>query len=509
LTEPRPAAPDRADVVVYGGTAAGVMAAVAAARAGASVVLLEPGRHVGGMVSGGLGRADVERQESLIGGLALEFARRVGRAYGQEVAWRFEPSVAERVLGDLLEECRVDVRFGWRLASAGRGGRIGRVVGETGEAIEARAFVDATYEGDLLAAAGVSYAIGREARSLYDERHAGRRELLPNPHQFALPVSPVRDDGVPLPGFVWFDDLVAPGEGDGAVQSFCYRICLSDGPDRIPVPPPPGYDPERFELARRYAEALGDRAVFRHFGGPGRLPNGKADLNSDGPVSTNLPGAAEGYLEGDPGARDAIAADHRAWAQGLLHFLATDRRLPSRLREQAAGWGLAPDEFADTDHWPHQLYVREGRRMLGQRVLTEHDLFAGGDPASSIGLAGYNIDIREVHWVAVPISRFPDLVPEALTEGYLSVPVPPNAIPYEILLPRVEECADLLVACAVSASHVAYCALRLEPQFMILGEAAGTAAAIAAERDVAPADVPAMDVQAALRRRGAIVDLQA
>ena len=504
-----------ADVVVYGGTAAGVTAAVAAARYGASVVLLEPGRHVGGMLSGGLGRSDVERQEALIGGLALEFARRVGRAYGGEApAWRFEPSMAERVLGDLLAEHRVDVRLGWRLASPGEPGEhrpsahIGEVRSTAGDVMAARAFVDATYEGDLLAAAGVSHAVGREGRDRYGERYAGRRELVPNPHQFTAPVSPLAADGGLLANFVAYDDLAAPGEGDGRVQSYCYRICLSDAPDRIPVPAPQGYAPERYELARRYAEALGDRASFRTFGGPGRLPNGKADLNSDGPVSTNLPGAGQGWVAGDAAARAAIADEHRAWAQGLLHFLATDGRLPAGLRRDAQAWGLPPDEFADNDHWPHQLYVREGRRMVGRRVLTEHDLFAGGcAPGDSVGLAGYNIDIREVHWVAVPISRFPDLVPEALTEGYLSVPVPPSRIPLDILLPREEECRDLVVACAVSASHVAYNALRLEPQFLILGEAAGTVAAIAAERGIGPGDVRVADARAELARRGALIDL--
>jgi hypothetical protein len=498
------------DVVAYGATPAGVMAAVAAARRGAAVTLLEPSRHVGGMVSGGLGRSDVERQEQLIGGLALEFARRLGRVYGCEVAWRFEPSVAERVLGDLLGEHRIDVRLGWRLASAGTEGRVHAVVSSAAESVRARAFVDATYEGDLLAAAGVSFAVGREGRELHGERYAGRRELLPSPHQFVEPVSPLAEGGGLLPYVVPYDDLVAPGEGDGHIQSFCYRVCLSDRPDRIPVPAPPGYEPGAYELARRYAAALGDRVSFRTFGGPGRLPNGKADLNSDGPISTNLPGAAQGWLAGDDAARDAIASEHRSWAQGLLHFLATDRGLPAALRREAAGWGLPPDEFPDNEHWPHQLYVREGRRMRGRRLLTEQDLFAGGGPPDrSIGLAGYNIDIREVHWVAVPISRFPDLVPETMTEGYLSVPVPPSAIPLDVLLPRAEECSDLVVACAVSASHVAWCALRLEPQFMILGEAAGVTAAIAAERDVGAGDVPVADIRTELTRRAALVDLPA
>src|SRR5829696_1656525 len=333
------------DVVVYGGTAAGVIAAVAAARRGATVSLLEPGRHLGGMVSGGLSRSDVERQEKLIGGLALEFSRRVGRVYGTETAWRFEPSVAERVLGDMVDEQRVEVRLGWRLARAGaeQRGRIGTVLETSGEAVAARTFVDATYEGDLLAAAGVSHAVGRERRGLYGERYAGRRELVPSPHQFTVPVSPLTEAGDHLPYFVDHDDLVAPGEGDGRIQAFCFRVCLSDGPDRIPVPAPRGYDPARFELARRYAAALGDRASFRTFGGPGRLPNGKADLNSDGPVSTNLPGAGHGWIEGDAATRTAISEEHRRWAQGLLHFLATDPALPPAVRREAAGWGLAPD----------------------------------------------------------------------------------------------------------------------------------------------------------------------
>lgn len=498
------------DVVVYGGTAAGVMAAVAAARRGAAVTLLEPGRHVGGMVASGLGRSDVERQEDLIGGLALEFARRLGRVYGSERAWRFEPSAAERVLGDLLDEHRVDVRLGWRLeaTSGASHARIDSVRNAAGDAVTARAFVDATYEGDLLAAAGVAHGIGREGRAIHGERFAGRRELLPSPHQFTVPVSPLAVDGGLLPHFIDYEDLAPPGEGDGRLQSFCYRVCLSDRPDRIPVPPPPDYEPDRYELVRRHARALGDSVSFRAFGGPGRLPNGKADLNSDGPVSTNLPGAAQGWLEGDAAGRQAIAAEHRSWAQGLLHFLATDLALPAALRREAAGWGLPRDEFPDNDHWPHQLYVREGRRMRGRRVLTEQDLFSGGvAPDRSIGLAGYNIDIREVHWVAVPISRFPDLVPEAMTEGYLSVPVPPSAIPYDVLLPDPDECADLLVACAVSASHVAWCALRLEPQFMILGEAAGAAAAIAAERGIGPSDVAVDELRAELLRYGALIDL--
>ena len=501
------------DVAIYGATAAGVMAAVAAARDGATVVLLEPGQHVGGMVASGLGRADVDGQETLIGGLALEFARRVGRIHDGEVAWRFAPSAAERVFGDLLDEHRVDVRFDWRLGhlDAERpSGRIGRLASDGGDVLDATVFVDATYEGDLLAAAGVPFSVGRESRGRHGERYAGRRELLPSPHQFRVPVAAELERGL-LPGVVPLDELVAPGDGDGRVQSFCYRLCLTDAPDRIPIDAPPVFEPERFELVRRHAEALGDDATFRSFAGPGRLPDGKVDLNSDGPVSTNLPGGGQGWLDADAAGRAAIADAHRTWAQGLLHVLATDARVPPAVRRDAASWGLPRDEFRDTDGWPHQLYVREGRRMVGRRVLTERDLF---DPeaitaAESIGLAGYNIDIREVHWVAAEVSRFPALRLEVLTEGYLSVPVPAHAIPYAILLPRPGECDDLLVTCAVSASHVAYNALRLEPTFMVMGEAAGVAAALAVERGVAPGDVPVAAIRERLARHGARIDLPA
>ncbi len=495
------------------------MAAIAAAQTGARTVLLEPGRHVGGMISGGLGKTDMERQELVIGGLARRFFERVGAHYGQPIAWRFEPHVAERTLVEWLDAAGVEVRFGAalrrveragsrirsvRVGSAGSGGS-----GEWDESIEAAVFVDATYEGDLLAGAGVTYATGREARSLHGESLAGRRELLPDPHQFRAAVR-VEEAGALARYIQPLDEIGLPGQGDGKVQSYCYRICLSsDRANSEPVAAPAGYEPEQYAALAAYLRALGDRATIRDVLGIGELPNGKTDINSSGPISTNLPGASRAYVEADRAARARIAGEHHAWAQGLLYFLGSDAAVPAPIRREVSRYGLPRDEFRDRDGWPHQLYVREARRMQGEHVLTQRDLTAERHKPDSIGMGGYNIDIREVQWVACPVSRFPDVAEEILQEGYLSVPVEPWQIPYRALLPRQEECSNLLVSTCISASHVALNSFRLEPQFMIAGQAAGTAAALAA-RGEDGAEVHKVDIdplQDQLRGAGALLAL--
>ncbi len=504
-----PMNPAGIDLVVYGATAGGVVAAVAAARHGMRVVLADPTQHVGGMVSGGLGRTDVERQETLIGGLARELFVRIGRRYGEAASFRFEPKVAELVMREWLDEAGVAVWSQWRLGRVERrGDRIRELVADDGARLSAPCFVDASYEGDLLAGAGVSHAVGRDDRSRFGESLAGRREMLPNHHQFGVAVSATAPDGGLLPYVQPYAAIGDLGHGDGKVQSYCYRICLTEDPQqRLPVAQPPGYDPERYLLARRYLAALGDSADLRHFMGLGRLPNGKVDVNSGGPVSTNLLGASWDYPEAGVERRAQIAAEHQAWAQGLLCFLAADPAVPARLRRQLGGFGLPADEFDRSGHWPPQLYVRDARRMLGEYVLTQRDLEAGsGQPvADAVGMGGYNIDIREVQWVAAPISRFPDVFDEVLTEGYLSVPVPPYPLPYRVLLPRRDECSNLLVSTCVSASHIAFASFRMEPQLMIAGHAAGTAATLAVEADSAVHDVDVGRLQSLLRAEGQIL----
>ena len=492
---------ESADVAVFGATAGGAVAAVAAAREGARVILLATGRHVGGMLTGGLSRTDVERQEGLIGGLAGEVFSRIGASYGAGPAWRFEPHVAESVLLDLLGEARVTVRRDASLAGIEMAGRRIRGIRTGGaQRVEAQVWVDASYEGDLLAAAGATWTIGREDRALHGERWAGRQEILPNPHQARVPVSALDADGRLLPRVVPYDGLGAPGSGDGRVQSWCYRICLSSAADRRPLAPPPGYDRSAYALVQRHLAGLvaaGIQPAMHDVLGMSELPGGKVDVNSHGPFSTDLPGAGQDYIDLDDAGRARVALEHRHWAQGLLHFLSSDPAVPASIHDLLGPYGYPGDEFTDDDGWPHQLYIREARRLEGEHVLTEADLLGGVVPADTVAMGGYNIDIREVQWVACPISRFPDLHQEALVEGYLSVPVPAYGIPYRALLPRRDDVENLLVSTCMSASAVAFSSLRMEPQYMVAGHAAGVAAAMAARRSVAAHDVEV----AALRTR--------
>lgn len=474
------------DVVVYGGTAAGVTAGVAAARHGASVLILEPGHHVGGMVSGGLGYSDVTRQQQLIGGLTLQFFKQVGKHYGQPVAWSFEPHVAENTFKAMLKEAGVEVRFDQSLAAVRREGtRLGVLRTRHGGAYTAKVFIDATYEGDLLKAAGVSYAVGREGRDRYDESLAGRRELLPGHHQFKAAVSPWHD-GKLLPYVTPQEELVPVGAGDGRIQAYCFRLCLTDRPEnRLPITRPEGYDPARYELLRRYLTACGREGIpIRGPLGRGPIPNGKCDANSSGPVSSNLPGANQEYPEASPERRAEIREEHRKWAHGLLYWLQNDPAVPAKIRDDYATWGLCKDEFQDSGGWPHQLYVREARRMLGEYVLTQHDLTEHRRKHDAIGMAGYNIDIREVQWVSVRTFHFPTAEDEVFMEGYVSQPVEPWDIPYRAMLPRYSECSNLLVPVCISASTVAYASFRMEPTYMIAGHGAGIAAAVAAKAGV-------------------------
>jgi hypothetical protein len=427
------------DVAVFRATAAGVAAAVAARDAGARVSLVEPTPHVGGMVSGGLSWTDVGNAR-VLGGFARRF---------YDAATYFpEPHVAESILTGMLDG--VDV---------------------VPELPEAAAYVDASYEGDLLAERGVPFAVGRESRELYGERWAGRQPAYrPSKHNFDAILSPFRDDGTLLPHVV-DDPEERLGEGDGGLMAFGFRVCLTDR-DPIPFEEPDGYDPAEFELLDRWRAARPGRELMGLV--PDLLPNGKCDVNSIGPFSLNvLDGSNRDYLEGD---RDAVRAHHLEYTKRFLYHVSP------------RGWGLCADEFTDTGGWPHQLYVREGRRMLGEYVLTEHDLVETRAHDDAIAFGSYNIDIREVvrTWRMLP--EFTP-TPAVFNEGYLSVPVPPYPIPYRCLTPRREDATDLLVPVALSASHVAYSSVRMEPTWMMLGEAAGAAAAQAARRGIAVHDI--------------------
>jgi hypothetical protein len=369
--------------------------------------------------------------------------------------------------------------------------------------------VDASYEGDLLPRFGVPYAVGREPRGLYGETWAGRQPATrPGRHNFPVRISPFAEDGALLP-FIrapgldergWpVDDL---GAGDGGLQAYAFRVCLTDRPEnRISFAEPPGYDPARFELLRRFLQAAGDRLRARDQLGlvPDLLPNGKCDVNSIGPFSLNLlDGSNRGYPDGDDEARARIRQLHLRYTQAFLWFLSSDDAVPADVRDELGRWGLCADEFEETGGWPHQLYVRDGRRMLGAYVLRESDLLDARPQADAVALGSYNIDLREIErtW-----RYLPEYVrePAVFNEGYLSVAVPPYPIPYRSLTPRREDATNLLVPVCLSASHVAFGSVRMEPTLILLGHAAGVAAAQAARREVPVQDVDVGELQRALR----------
>ncbi len=488
------------DVAVLGAAAAGAMAAVAACEAGAETVLAGPDRRVGGMVSGGLGWTDLG-DTSALGGPARRFYGRVAAHYGAPL-WGVrgpEPHVAERLLLELLEEADVDVRLGER------------------EPPEAAVYVDASYEGDLMAALGVPYAVGRESRERHGERWAGRQPAYrPGRHNFDRLISPFADDGSLLP-YVREPELdergwpvEALGEGDGGLQAYGFRVCLTDRPEnRLALEPPPGYEPARFELLRRYLAAAGDDLAAPDLLGlvPDLLPNGKCDVNSIGPFSLNLlDGCNRAYPDGDETARERVREEHLHYTRALLYYLAHDEHVPARVRHEVARWGPCADEFTDSGGWPRQLYVRDGRRMLGDYVLREEDLLGARPQDDVVALGSYNIDVREVErtWRYLP-EYTP--TPAVFNEGYLSVPVPAYPIPYRSLTPRREDCQNLLVPLCLSASHVAFGSVRMEPTLMLLGHAAGLAAAQAARRGVAVQDVDVGALQERLRDGGAVLQL--
>ena len=501
------------DVIVYGATAGGVMAAVAAAGEGARVALLEPGRHLGGMVTGGLGWTDLGHRD-VIGGAALDFYRRVGRAYGvPPFAWAGpEPHVAERIFDEWLEASTVEVIRGQRLERVEkRDAVIEALATATGESYAAAVFVDASYEGDLLAGAGVSYGVGRESTHTHGESWAGRQPWRPHKHNFDVFISPYREGGEELLPLIHDRPMVPIGEGDGGVQAYGFRLCLTRDPRRrLPFPEPAGYDPGRFELLRRYLAQKGEGVRAGQLMGLNpNLPNEKCDANSIGPISLNLlDGSNWAYPDADCGERAGIWERHLHYAQSLVFYLANDDAVPRHIRDEMAAWGLADDEFVDTGHWPHQLYVREARRMAGEYVMTQHDLQTRRRKYDSVGLGSYHIDIRSPQRSWDFVHLHPNLAPAVFNEGYVSVPVQPYEIPYRALTPQYHECENLLVPVCLSASHVAFSSIRMEPQYMILGHSAGVAASLAAREGLPVQRVPIAQLQGRLSQQDQVLSIR-
>ncbi|MGI8990697.1 MAG: FAD-dependent oxidoreductase [Bryobacteraceae bacterium] len=477
------------DVVVYGGTAGGVATAVAAAREGARVALLEPGRHLGGMVSGGLGWTDYGKKEA-IGGISLEFFERVGRHYHEPVTWHFEPHVAERVFDEMVKESGVRLFLERRLRESGgvrkRGTSIREIVMEKGDVFRAKIFADCTYEGDLMAQAKVSFTWGRESSAQYGESLAGVRGRTPY-HQFTVRVSPFDKAGKLLPEVDPAGPKGEVGAADRKVQAYNFRLCLTDvKANRVAFERPKNYSAGRYELLARMLEAMVEKdgrvPALDKLMKPDRLPNGKTDVNNNGAFSTDYIGKSWAYPNASYAQREQIRQDHKEYIAGFLYFLANEPLVPADLRVEMNKWGLARDEFADTANWPRQLYVREARRMTGPFVMTQKDIQTDLTKDDPIGMGSYNSDSHNVQRVATADGAVEN-------EGDMQVPVTPYQIPYRVLLPKREEAVNLLVPVCFSASHVAYSTVRMEPQYMILGEAAGRAAKMAIDKDCAVQDV--------------------
>jgi hypothetical protein len=516
-----------ADVCVFGGTSGGVVAAVQAARMGRSVLLAEPGRHLGGMTSGGLSAVDIGDPRS-VGGIAREYFTRLAATVGVTLAWdkpfvskgggpatggayAIEPRGAEQLFEAMVREAGVRVSFGARLAAVQKdGARLTGLVLENGDIIRARVFLDTTYEGDLMAKAGVSYTLEREGNAKYGESYNGIHyaekyqprtgHLMPGANGRVpggqgvwdrdFPLDPYRIKGDPASGLLPLVDAGDPGRpGDPApgVQAYCYRLCLTTDPaNALPIEPPPDYDPARYELVVRFIEAClanGDDMDLRWFSKYDPLPNQKWDFNT-ATFGGNLPGASHAWPEASYAEREKIARAHEHYHRGLLHFLATDPRVPEKVRVDVARFGLPRDEFTDTGGWPHQIYVREARRMVSSLVLTEHHTFGREVAPKSVGLGSYGTDIHEIRRIV----KDGVVIREGKVAGGRGG-APPYAIGYDALVPRRGECDNLLVTFALSASHSAFASLRMEPVLMITSQSAATAAVLSLADSRAVQDV--------------------
>jgi len=474
------------DVCVYGGTAAGVVAAITAARRGKSVVLLNPAAQVGGMTTGGLSYTDLGNVHA-IGGLARAFYHDAGREYGVDISYTTEPHVAQRVFDRWLADHDVPVRHHAFVDIVERDRRritALRTLG--GLRVAARTFIDTSYEGDLMARGGVTYTVGREGNAKYGEIRNGAQ--VHDKHQFDCRVDPYRREGDPSSGPLPNVNLHEPppsGQGDALVQAYNFRVCMTREPgNRVPFPKPVGYDPAEYELAARWLRGT----TIDFFAKFDAIRGDKTDTNNHGAVSTDYVGASYDWPDADYEKREMIFQAHVRYQQGIHWFLSNDARVPAAIRERYAEWGLARDEFARTGNWPHQLYIREARRMVSDLVVTEHVCLGEQAVADAIGMGAYQMDSHNCQRCVRDGA--------VVNEGDVQLPLrAPYAIPYGAIVPKRGECENLLVPVCLSASHIAFGSIRMEPVFMILAQSAAIAGCVAQDENCA---VQAVD-DAALR----------
>ena len=499
------------DLVIYGGTSAAITAAVQAKRMGKTVVVVSPDKHLGGLTAGGLGWTDTGRKE-VIGGLSREFYQRVYDHYQQPKAWKwqdkseygntgqgtpaidgaqrtqwiFEPHVAEQIFDDFIAENEIPLfRDEWLDRENGvtmEGNRIVAIRTLSGKEYKGKMFIDATYEGDLMATAGVSYHVGRESNDVYDEEWNGvQTGVYHHRHHFMVldqPIDPYWTPGDSSSGVLPRISTEPPGEkgeGDHRVQAYCFRTCMTDHPEnRLEWPKPANYDSTQYELLVRIFDA-GWREWFGKFDD---IPNRKTDTNNHGPFSSDNIGMNYDYPEASYERRQEIFNEHRDYQQGLLWFVANDPRVPEETQSEMKKWGLSKDEFTDNGNWPHQMYIREARRMIGDFVMTENELLRRKPTPQSVGMGSYTIDSHNVQRYITEDGRVHN-------EGDIGVKLPgPYKIAYGSLVPKKEECTNLVVPVCVSASHIAFGSIRMEPVFMILGQSAATAAVLAIDDQV-------------------------
>lgn len=503
----------KANVIIYGGTSAAVIAAVEVVKSGKKAIIVSPDTHLGGLSSGGLGYTDTGNKAT-IGGLSREFYHRVWLHYNDSNSWKwekheeygnkgqgtpamdgenrtmwiFEPHVAEKVFEDFISEYDIPVyRDEWLNRESGVVTKDGKVVSFTtlsGKTFKGKMFIDATYEGDLMASAGISYTVGREACSEYNEQWNGVQDgVYHHGHYFKSDISPYvipNDSNSGLLPYVSSEPIQPNCTGDDKIQAYCFRLCMSNHPDnRVPFEKPENYDPKNYELLARVFESGWDEWFNKY----DMIPNRKTDTNNHGPFSTDFIGMNYDYPEASYERRKEIIEEHENYQKGLLYFVSTDERVPEDVRNSMSKWGLAKDEFTDNGNWPHQLYIREARRMIGAHVTTENEVLGKTNVNDPVGMGSYTMDSHN-------IQRYVTEKGYVQNEGDVGVhPGKPYKISYGSITPKKEECTNLLVPVCVSSSHIAFGSIRMEPVFMILGQSAATAACMAIDRKEAVQDI--------------------
>ncbi|MVZ60492.1 FAD-dependent oxidoreductase [Sphingobacterium humi] len=521
-----------ADLIIYGGTSAAMTAAVEASQVGLEVIVVSPDKHLGGLSSGGLGFTDTGNK-AVIGGLAREFYHQIYLHYDQPAAWTwqqkseygnkgqgtpavdgtnrtmwiFEPHAAEQVFENWIKKYQIKLfREEWLDRSAGAVLKNGTAIQSfktlSGKTFQGKMFIDATYEGDLMAAAGVSYHVGREANAKYQEKWNGVQVgVLHHGHWFKSNIDPYRVPGDKNSGLLFGVSAEDPGQygqEDARLQAYCFRLCLTDNPqNRVAFRKPKNYNPKDYELLARVYDS-GWRETFDKFD---PIPNKKTDTNNHGPFSMDFIGMNYDYPEASYAERKKIIKAHQDYQQGLLYFMANDPRMPADVRTEVAKWGLAKDEFKDNQHWPHQLYIREARRMVGAYVMTEHDTFSDREVNNPIGMGSYTLDSHNVQRYVKPDGYVQN-------EGDIGVhPKKPYKIAYGAIIPKANECSNLLVPVCVSSSHIAFGSIRMEPVFMILGQSAAAAANLAIKENTSVQQVDYNKLKEDLLKKQQVLDL--